>query len=65
MPEDLQANAVEVNDGLKLNVSQQQKMATLQQLVALPSLENIDIHMPSLEDIYTHYMNDIQHKEPL
>ena len=63
LPASLQANASEINGGLKLHVSQQQKMATLQQLLAIPSLENINIHMPSLEDIYMHYMNDIQHME--
>jgi len=63
LPENLQANATAFNGGLTIQVSQSQKMATLQQLAPLASLENIDIHMPSLEDIYTHYMNDIQHME--
>lgn len=63
LPEELQLNASEINGGLKLQVSQQNKMATLQQLLSLPSLEDIDIHMPTLEDIYTHYMNDVQHME--
>ncbi|NOQ93143.1 MAG: ATP-binding cassette domain-containing protein [Methylophaga sp.] len=63
LPIDLQANSSAINGGYKVQVSQQQKMATLQQLLAISSLENIDIHMPSLEDIYTHYMNDVQHGE--
>lgn len=63
LPADLQANSSIINGGIKLHVSQEQKMMVLQQLLALPSLENIDIHLPSLEDIYTHYMNDNQHME--
>lgn len=64
LPSHLQASSSITDHGVQVQVSQQQKMAALQQLVALPSLENIDIHMPSLEDIYTHYMNELQHKEP-
>ena len=48
------------NDGVQLQVSQQQKMATLQQLMTLPELANIDLHMPSLDDIYMHYMAQIK-----
>ena len=63
LPAELQSKATATQQGFDLQVTQQQKMATLQQLMTLPELNNIDIHMPSLEDIYTHYMNDTQHTE--
>ncbi|NQY27694.1 MAG: ABC transporter ATP-binding protein [Piscirickettsiaceae bacterium] len=63
LPEELQVKATATAQGFNVQVSQQQKMTTLQQLMTLPALGNIDIHMPSLEDVYTHYMNGNQHTE--
>jgi Cu-processing system ATP-binding protein len=63
LPEQLQAKATIQDDGLYLQVSPQQKMATLRQLMMLSEVENIDLHMPSLDDIYMHYMTDFQQKE--
>ena len=63
LPTELQNKAKPTDKGFNVQVFQQQKMATLQQLMTIPELDNIDIHMPSLEDIYTHYMNDTQHTE--
>lgn len=62
LPADIQGKISEIEGGFKLQVSQQQKMPTLKKLSALSGIENIDIKMPSLEDIYTHYTNDISHK---
>jgi Cu-processing system ATP-binding protein len=63
LPEQLQDKATTHDDGLYLQVSPQQKMATLRQLMTLSEVENIDLHMPSLDDIYMHYMTDFQQKE--
>jgi Cu-processing system ATP-binding protein len=63
LPEQLQGKATTQDDGIYLQVSPQQKMATLRQLMTLPEVENIDLHVPSLDDIYMHYMADFQQKE--
>lgn len=63
LPDDLQLISKPIAEGIELQVSQQQKMATLQQLMALQNVDNLDITMPSLEDIYTHYMGQIRHQE--
>lgn len=63
LPEQLQSQVVSQKNGIQLHITQQQKMATLQQLMALSGLENLDIHMPTLEDIYTHYMLQGQQSE--
>lgn len=63
LPTKLQSMSKPISGGIELKVSQEQKMTTLQQLMALPNVENLDITMPSLEDIYTHYMTGIQHQE--
>lgn len=66
LPTALQSSVTVVHadeNGIDLHVSQQQKMALLQQLMTIPELDNLDIYKPSLEDIYSHYMNDTQHTE--
>mgnify|MGYP000238056902 CR=1 FL=1 len=63
LPADLQLLSKQTPEGIELQVSQQQKMATLQQLMTLANVDNLDISMPSLEDIYTHTMSGIQHQE--
>ncbi len=68
LPAELQTKVTATNTGdgsIALQVNQQQKMATLQQLMTISELDNIDIHMPSLEDIYNYYMNGTQHMEQL
>ena len=63
LPEQLQDKAKIQDDGIHIQVAPQQKMATLRQLMTLPEVDNIDLHMPSLDDIYMHYMTDFQQKE--
>jgi len=63
LPKQLQDKATTQDDGIHLQVSPQQKMATLRQIMMLSEVENIDLHMPSLDDIYMHYMTDFQQKE--
>lgn len=63
LPTNLQPMSKPIPEGIEVQVSQRQKMATLQQLMALPNLDNLDISMPTLEDIYTHTMSGIQHQE--
>lgn len=63
IPDALADKAITLKEGVQLHVSQQQKMATLQQLMTIPDLDNIDLHMPSLDDIYIHYMAEVSHVE--
>jgi len=63
IPNTLAENITQLKDGVQLQVTQQQKMATLQQVMTIPELENLDLHMPSLDDIYMHYMAQIKHVE--
>lgn len=63
LPKQLQDKATTQDDGIHIQVSPQQKMATLRQIMMLSEVENIDLHMPSLDDIYMHYMTDFQQKE--
>lgn len=55
LPEHLAAGFRRTGKGIECQVSQQQKMHLLPQLLSLPGLENIDIHMPSLDDVYAHF----------
>jgi Cu-processing system ATP-binding protein len=55
LPEHLAASFRRTGRGIECQVSQQQKMHLLPQLVSLPGLENIDIHMPSLDDVYAYF----------
>jgi len=63
LPEQLRDKVFSQQDGIHLQVPQHEKMASLQQLSSLAAIDNIDLHMPSLDDIYMHYMARIQHKE--
>ncbi|WP_275096556.1 ABC transporter ATP-binding protein [Sedimenticola hydrogenitrophicus] len=45
-------------DGLRLRIPIGQKMACLRQLTHLPGVTDIDMQLPSLEDLYSHF---IQH----
>jgi len=65
-PADIKAKITVIDSteyGLTIHVSQQQKMAVLQTVMTIPELDNIDITMPSLEAIYTHYTTRTQHTE--
>ena len=63
IPDTLADKVSHLKEGMQLQVTQQQKMATLQQVMTIPELENIDLHLPSLDDIYMHYMAQIKHVE--
>jgi len=63
LPDHLAARANRDGDSTRLDVALQDKMSTMQQLVALPGLENVDIHLPSLEDLYTHFIESHQMQE--
>ena len=56
LPDHLAAKACQDDSGTRLDIALNDKMATMQQLVNLPGLENMDIHLPSLEDLYTHFI---------
>lgn len=63
IPAHLQDKVISQQDGIHLQVAQQEKMNNLQQLSSLAEVDNIDLHMPSLDDIYMHYMASLHHKE--
>lgn len=55
LPQNLFADFHRTEKGIECQISQQQKMHLLPQLLSLPGLENIEIHMPSLDDVYAHF----------
>ena len=63
LPEHLAARANRDGRSMRLDVALQDKMTTMQQLIALPGLENVDVHLPSLEDLYTHFIESHQVQE--
>ncbi|GGK75214.1 ABC transporter ATP-binding protein [Amphritea balenae] len=56
LPDSLAAKATHDELGTRLDVPLTEKMSAMQQLVGLQGLENLDIHLPSLEDLYTHFI---------
>ena len=56
LPAHLAAQATQDEQGTRLEVALRDKMSALQQLVGLSGLDNMDIHLPSLEDLYTHFI---------
>ncbi len=56
MPRHAAANRAEIN----LQIPLQQKMPVLRSLMALPGLENLELHLPTLEDLYTHFTGTMQ-----
>ena len=56
LPEHLTASAKQDGDGTRLEVPLPEKMATMQQLIELPGLQNLDVQLPSLENLYTHFI---------
>lgn len=45
---------------VSLDIPLQHKMEVLQTAMALPGLQNIDVHLPTLEDLYTHFTGTMQ-----
>ncbi|WP_432472615.1 ABC transporter ATP-binding protein [Amphritea sp. HPY] len=56
LPEHLAAKASQDESGTRLDIALPDKMAAMQQLVGIPGLSNLDVHLPSLEDLYTHFI---------
>lgn len=57
LPNSISTLARSTASGAQLEVPLSEKMHTLQQLVNLPGLENMDMHLPSLEDLYSHFID--------
>ncbi len=55
IPESLQSRATILEDGVSMHLSLQEKMPTMQYMLAQAGVTDIDLHLPSLEDLYTHY----------
>ncbi len=60
LPPGLQALAVASTSGTRLQVPLPQKMQVLQSVMALPGLKNLDLYLPTLEDLYTHFTATMQ-----
>tara|TARA_R110002167_G_scaffold4648_3_gene21911 strand:- start:3088 stop:4011 length:924 start_codon:yes stop_codon:yes gene_type:complete len=60
LPEALRAHSTPNPTGVSLQVRPQQKMQVLKTVLALPGLENLDLHLPSLEDLYSHFTGTMQ-----
>jgi len=56
LPPQLQAHSRPQQGGVQLQVNQRDKMAVMQQLMGLEGLTDLDLHLPSLEDLYTHFI---------
>ena len=59
LPSGLAARAISDDRGLTLKVPLADKLAAMQQLLALPGLDNLDVQLPSLEDLYSHFMGGV------
>jgi len=55
LPENLQSRAVSLADGISIKLSLPEKMPVMQHMLAQAGVTDIDLHLPSLEDLYTHY----------
>ncbi|SIS42732.1 ABC transporter ATP-binding protein [Neptunomonas antarctica] len=55
IPEGLHSRATVLADGVSLTLSLQEKMPVMQHMLAQGGVTDIDLHLPSLEDLYTHY----------
>lgn len=49
-------------DGVVLHVSAQEKLSVMQQLLQLPGVTDLDLHLPTLEDLYGHFMSGLGHR---
>lgn len=56
LPEYLAAKASEDEQGTRIDIPLGEKMDAMKQCIGLAGLENLDIHLPSLEDLYTHFI---------
>ena len=56
LPDNLSAMINRNETELKLDVPLPGKMAAMQQIMGLAGLENLDVQLPSLEDLYTHFI---------
>ncbi len=56
LPEDLRLLARSDSSGMRMSVPMQDKMHTLRALAGLSGVDNIDVQLPSLEDLYTHFI---------
>ncbi len=60
LPEGLQSQSHEHEGKIQLEVSIQEKMQVMKTVMALPELENFELHLPTLEDLYTHFTGNMQ-----
>lgn len=60
LPEALQKQSQQLQGKIQLEVSMQEKMQVMKTVMSLPELENFDLHLPTLEDLYTHFTGNMQ-----
>lgn len=51
-------------EGIRLQVPLERKMECLQQLAALPGMTDLDLQLPSLEDLYSHFIHRATQRGP-
>ena len=47
-----------VNESIKLSLPQSEKISVLKELMSMPDVGDINIHQPSLSDIYSYYLGN-------
>jgi len=55
VPESVQSRATVLEDSVSIHLSLKEKMPMMQYMLAQAGVTDIDLHLPSLEDLYTHY----------
>ncbi|MBY4674985.1 ABC transporter ATP-binding protein [Marinobacterium arenosum] len=63
LPESLQRQATRHGDGLRLQVALADKMPVMRQLLAVSGVSDLELHLPSLEDLYSHFIGNHQLQE--
>jgi len=63
LPDDIRPLVHGKNNGMRISVPMQERMQTMRILAGIASIDNIDIHLPSLEDLYTHFIQHIYDQE--
>ncbi|MCW8883849.1 MAG: ABC transporter ATP-binding protein, partial [Motiliproteus sp.] len=60
LPENLQGRIKQRNGEIHMEVGLEEKMQVMKTVMSLPGLENIDLHLPTLEDLYTYFTGSMQ-----
>ena len=59
LPAELMKQCLSNENSFQFKVPLAEKMPLMHRLMAITGMENLDVHMPTLEDLYSHYMATI------